>query len=440
MMIRFFAVAFLATGMVVLAAADASGQGHAGPDDQLHWRSTSERSKDVPPVARKDADGEVSPQDITPKGFAPRGFAPRDGVRQASALGKVGSSTAAVAATAVAKTSAADAPTFDLPRKHGQIWREYDISPYTLRVTSTNRPEQAVVDWILRETGYEAWHSQPLGILSATPRVLRVYHTPQMQAIVGEIVDRFVAGEAATQAFCLQVVTVNHPNWRTKARHYLHPVSVQTPGVAAWVVQKEDASAILADLRRRNDFREHSSPHLMVNNGQSTVVSTTQAHTYIRDVLLKPQVWPGFEQQTSQFDEGFSFEFSPLLSIDGRTIEATVKCSINQLEKMVAVMIDAPTQQSPRQRAKIEVPQATHFHFHERFRWPTDQVLLMSMGMVALPASKDKTLVPGVPLPFGNTPARADVLVFIESRGQVCRHGQTPRTARGENKSYYGRY
>ena len=28
-----------------------------------------------------------------------------------------------------------------LPNGHGQIWREYDISPYTNRVTSTARPE-----------------------------------------------------------------------------------------------------------------------------------------------------------------------------------------------------------------------------------------------------------------------------------------------------------
>lgn len=449
MAMRFFAAMVLAAGIVVLPGVDAYGQGEAGQDDQLRWRSTSERSGDVPQMASRDARDDLSAHDITPKGFGPRGFAPRDGVRQASALSKVGGGMA-VAKAAVAKTTGTSTGTgpvnFDLPREHGQIWREYDISPYTLRVTSTNRPEQAVVDWILRETGYEVWHSQPLGILSATPRVLRVYHTPEMQALVGTIVDRFVAGEAATQAFGVRAITVEHPNWRTKARRYLHPVSVQTPGVQAWIVQKEDASAILADLRRRSDFREHSSPHLLVNNGQSTVVSTTQAHTYVRDVLLKPQVFPGFEQQTAQFDEGYSFEFSPLLSIDGRTIDATFNCSINQLEKMLPVMIDAPTQQSPRQRAKTEVPQATHFRFHERFRWPTDQVLLISMGMVALPTAKDKTLLPGVPLPFGNTPARADVLLFVESRGQVGgpvranRAGQEPRTARRENRSYSGRY
>ncbi len=51
------------------------------------------------------------------------------------------------------------------PNEAGQVWREYDITPYTARVTSTNRPEQAIIDWVLRETGTRralrsAGHSQ----------------------------------------------------------------------------------------------------------------------------------------------------------------------------------------------------------------------------------------------------------------------------------------
>lgn len=63
-----------------------------------------------------------------------------------------------------------------LPNDGGQIWREYDITPYTLHVTSTNRPEQAIVDWVLRETGYDAWHSDPLGILCERPHIARLSH------------------------------------------------------------------------------------------------------------------------------------------------------------------------------------------------------------------------------------------------------------------------
>ncbi len=140
-----------------------------------------------------------------------------------------------------------------LPNDQGQVWREYDISSYTARVTTTKRPEQAVVDWILRETGYEVWHSEPFGILSASPRSLRVYHTPQMQAVVADIVDRFVSSEAETRTFSLRIVTIDNPNWRVAAHRTLRPIPAQTPGVSAWLLPKEDAAVLLGALQHRSD-------------------------------------------------------------------------------------------------------------------------------------------------------------------------------------------
>ncbi len=322
-----------------------------------------------------------------------------------------------------------------LPNDRGQLWREYDISPYTLRVTSTNRPEQAIVDWILRETGYEAWHGDPLAILSVTPRKLVVYHTPEMQAVVADIVDRFVSSEAETHAFSLHVITLDNPNWRARAQGLLQAVQVQTPGVQAWLVERERAAILLAELRRRTDFREHSSPDLAVNNGQSTVVSARRARSYVRNVVARADVWPGFEPEVSQVDEGYALEFSPLLSVDGRMIDATIKCNVDQVEKLVPVVLDVSSTVAPRQRTKIEVPQLTSFHFHERFRWPVDKVLLVSMGVVPLPVPADgRSVLPGIPLPLPTGPARADLLVFVESKGsgsQAARVTQTGATTMG---------
>jgi hypothetical protein len=344
------------------------------------------------------------------------------------------------AASSVRGTGAAvSSGTGSLPNRHGQIWREYDISSYTARVTTTERPEQAIIDWILQETGYEAWHSEPLGILSANRRTLYAYHTPEMQAIVADLADRFVDSEAETHTFCLRVVTIDHPNWRAKAHRLLQPVPVQTAGVKAWLMQKEDAAILLAELRRRNDYREHSSPHLMVNNGQSTVVSATRNRPFVQDIALRSDVWPGFEAEMGHLDEGFSLAFSPLLSRNRQMIDATIKCTIDQVEKMVPVMVEVPTAGSPRQRTKIEVPQMTQFRFHERFRWPVDQVLLVGMGMVALPAPADsQPLVPGLPL--GSAPPRADLLVFVEAKGPRGEAVRVTRTAQDEPRSYQGRY
>lgn len=310
-----------------------------------------------------------------------------------------------------------------LPNQHGQVWREYDIAPYTVRVTTTQRPEQALVDWILRETGYEAWHGEPLGILSATSRTLRVYHTPEMQRVVADLVDRFVRSEAETWQFSLRVITIDHPGWRMRVQRLLRPVTVQTPGVGAWLLQREDAAVLLTELQRRTDYREHTSPLLQVANGQSTVVSAMRSRPYVRDILLRTDVWQGFEPQPGTVDEGFLLEFSPLLTSDRQLIDGVIKCNIDQVEKMVPVELEAPTATAPRQRTPIEVPQVTHFRFHERFRWPVGQALLVGMGMVPLPVpvdAKAMQLVPGIPLPLPKTPPRAELLVLIEAKGPVA--------------------
>lgn len=317
-----------------------------------------------------------------------------------------------------------------LPNDQGQVWRDYDISPYTARVTTTKRPEQAIIDWILRETGYEVWHGEPLGILSATPRTLHVYHTPQMQAVVADIVDRFVGSEAETRTFGLRIATVDSPNWRVAAHRALRPIPVQTPGVSAWLMSKEDAAVLLSTLQHRGDYREHSSPHLLVNNGQSTVITGQRGRQFVRDVNPRPDAWQGYENLPGQIDEGFSLEFQPLLTSDRRAVDAMIKCQIDQVEKLVPLMLEVPTQTSPRQRAKVEVPQVSNFRFAERFRWPVDQVLILGLGMVPLPVPVDSTPtvagLPLPPLPFPSSPPRADLLVIIESKGPLA---ETPGAA-----------
>lgn len=324
----------------------------------------------------------------------------------------------------------------------GQVWREYDISSYTARVTNTKRPEQAIVDWILRDTGYEVWHTDPLGILNAGNRVLRVYHTPEMQKRVADIVERFTNRESATYTFSMRVVTLDTPSWRTQAQRLLQPIPVRTSGVNAWLLPKENAAIILGELQRRSDYREHSSPYLMVSNAQSTVVSAMRARSFVRDIIQRSDLSAGFEQTMGQVDEGFAIDFSPLLTGDRRMVDATIKCEIDQVEKMIPVMIDVATASSPRQRTKIESPQMSHYRFHERFRWPTDQVLLVGLGMVALPIPVDGApLVQGLLLPIGNSPARANMLIFIECKGPAASNAAaTGRPSGRDTKNYRGRY
>ena len=41
----------------------------------------------------------------------------------------------------------------ELPAAQGQHWVEYDIRPYTQNLKNVERPQQIILDWILRETG-----------------------------------------------------------------------------------------------------------------------------------------------------------------------------------------------------------------------------------------------------------------------------------------------
>jgi hypothetical protein len=377
-------------------------------DTSRGWRSPSASATTAP------SSGAVTENQIDTAASAavPAGPAKAIGVREMSTGA---GATAAAEASPQPRASRARVSSGDgtLPNDQGQLWREYDISPYSARVTSTTRPEQAIVDWVLRETGYEAWHGDTVSILAANPRTLRVYHTPETQAVVAEVVDRFVNSEAETHAFSIRVISLDSPSWRAKAQRMLRPVNVQTQGVQAWLIAKEDAALLQGELRKRNDYREHSAPHLLVNNGQTAVATAARTRNYVKGVLITPEAWPGFQPMPGQIDEGYTLELSPLLSLDGRTIDAVVKANLDQVEKLQPVMLDVPTPAAPRQRTQIDVPQLSSFRLHERFRWPVEQVLLIGCGMVAPPVPTEQ----GLRLPLVSTPARVDLLIFVESRG-----------------------
>jgi hypothetical protein len=330
-----------------------------------------------------------------------------------------------------------------LPRQHGQVWREYDISPYTLRIQTTNRPEQAIVDWILRETGYEAWHSTPVGLLSADSRTLRVYHTPEMQSTVANIVDRFVNRLAETQGFGMRIITIRNPNWRTRALPLMKPIPIQSPGVQGWLLAREDAALLLSELVRRTDYREHNPPHQLVGNGQSMVVSSMRPRTYTKGIIQTQATWPGYQPEIGKVDEGFSLEFSPLLALDTRSVDAVIKLRLAQVEKMLPVKLEVPTSIAPNQQTEIQIPQMTMIQLHERFRWPTDQVLLLSLGVVATPGPQSTNMLTDM-LPLPKSAPRADALLLIESKGEsiaATQSGSRPSVSASRPKrTFHGRY
>ncbi|MBL8888683.1 MAG: hypothetical protein JNL67_01810 [Planctomycetaceae bacterium] len=317
------------------------------------------------------------------------------------------------------------APPTNLPNEAGQVWRTYDLSPYTRRITTVKNPEQAVVDWILRDTGTDLWFRQPLGLMCVTPDALHVYHTLEVQRIVAGMVDRLVESKGQKVTLGIRLVTVGRADWRAAAFPYLQPFEVQTAGVEGWLLSKENAAVLANQLAIRNDFRPLEVGDLILPEGQSHSFKRLAPQSYIRSLQFRalnpalPAAGGMYEPLTSRFEEGYTVDVSPLGMLDQRWMEVVLKCQIDQLEKLQTVTIPVPTVSGQMQNMATSVPQVVSWRLHERFRWPKDQVLLLSCGVIATPlgAQAGSTGLLNLGPLVGQQRGRADALLFVEFKG-----------------------
>ena len=317
-----------------------------------------------------------------------------------------------------------------LPNAAGQVWREYNISPYTSQIKTIEDPQRAITEWVLRETGTEMWFAEPLGILHANKEHLYVYHTPEIHRVVKGIVDRFVQSRGHAHNIDVNLVTVEKPNWRSQSYTMLQPIEVKSPGVEAWMVSKENAAILLGQLSRRGDFKQHSGGRLTNHDGQSFVMQKTKPVQFVRSIQWVPNQVPNYQPLLSKLDEGFRLSISCLSSLDDNSIEAVVKCDCDQIEKLSTVKVNVPGASGGSETINLQIPQLVSWRVHERFRWPNDQVLLLSCGVVATPGSDSGT---GLRLPgITKNDKRGDALLFIEYRGPATGSGigtKPPQTA-----------
>jgi hypothetical protein len=122
------------------------------------------------------------------------------------------------------------------------------------------------------------------------------------------------------------------------------------------------------------------------------------------------------------------------MSLDGQTMEAAITCGVDQVEKLVPLAIDVPIG-GQTQRVQIQVPQMVSWRLSERFRWPTNEVLLLSCGVVATPAQGSSGMFSAFTTPFGIGGNRADALLMIEHRPPPVTGAPPPATANAQAKT-----
>jgi hypothetical protein len=203
----------------------------------------------------------------------------------------------------------------------------------------------------------------------------------------------------------------------------LTPIEMKSSGVEGWLMSRENAAVFFQELKGRADFREHSSPQVEVHNGQSQTLARTKPRRYSRGVQPRADGL-GYDLLPGQVDEGYSLTISPLLSLDGKSVDVALNCRVDQLEKLVPIAMDVPVV-GQGSRVQIQVPQLVSWRLNERVRFPSDKVLLLSCGVVANPAAESDNPLTALN-PFGASRSRADALLLVEHRGAASSTGAAP--------------
>ena len=293
-----------------------------------------------------------------------------------------------------------------LPADDGQVWKTYDISPFVALAGPGS--QRHVVDWVLQETGSPQWHGDTVASLSADASKLRCFHRPDIQARVEEIAARFVGDAATPHRFSVRVLGVGSPAWRNDVRPMLRPIPAATPGVQAWIASRGEAAMLVARLRARSDCEELPTGAVLAANGIPAVLTGGRKQSYVQDITSVGQAW---QPVASSCDEGMSIDVHPLISRDGRAVEAVIRCRIDQIERMAPVGMTPPAADG--RRVPIEVPQMSAVRIGERFRWPANSTLLIGLGLVPWPVPGQNKA--GSPALFSDA-KRTDVVVVVEPR------------------------
>ena len=316
-----------------------------------------------------------------------------------------------------------------LPRSQGQVFRRYDLRPYTGRIDSNLAPQQAVIDWILRETGTATWFNEPLGFFSASRDTLTVYHTPAVQRVVAELVNHMVHGVSEAVVLDVRMARITSPSWRVRAQPMLRPIAVVQPGVEAWLVSRENATVLYNSLARRADFRESISRSLTLENGQSHTFVQRTPRRYLRTVRNSSRSDARYESVAGEIQEGYQLELSCLVHDKQKALDLVLKCRLDQVERFFPLAMNLPIGGNQQSRLQVQVPQVSGWQCQERFRWPHDQVLVVSFGVVPVPGPAPPTSL-GIPNPFSTRPGRADAVMFVEYKGLVGDRLLEERTAK----------
>ena len=255
-----------------------------------------------------------------------------------------------------------------LPNDHGQVWREYDIRPLRDSAAGAGRPEQKIVDWILRETATK--HDIPSRSESSAPSK-DAAGLPHARDTGGRLGDGRSLRESAnaSQMFDMRVVSMASQNRRTKAfkKSRRSGAIARDPSLA---LPKEDASLLTAKIGQperfpRIQFAETCSPQRSIDPR----LDDASPRLYRRGHAASRATSSGLRAASAAIQRGLFARFQSAI-FAGRPVG---RCDDPMRRRsswngVVPVAVDVPTPIALRQHTEIEVPQTSSYRLRERFQ------------------------------------------------------------------------
>ncbi len=311
----------------------------------------------------------------------------------------------------------------------GFAWRSYKIGGYTRLAKNQENPQKALIDWILKRTGFSAWHGDKIAALAASSTVLRAYNSPAILKQVDEIVERFTDSTADVLSVHVQFISAVDTRWRYSILPRLTHVGSGPQGQQIWTMKPADAAIALSTMELQQGFRKLVEQRVDMVNGQMLTVKTVESRSFTGGLLRDNAPGLGFQPRADKLNESIVLKISPLLNYDGNALDAMLDLQINTIRSFHRTKIIAPREIGPNEAA-IDVPEAAETHLEQTLKnWKLGQTLLISGGIH--PGILDnKGGWFNLPIP-GTYPTGTEVLVFLDIE-TVTNRSAEPRPAREE--------
>ena len=309
------------------------------------------------------------------------------------------------------KAKSLDAVPANFPTEADFHWETFDIGAYTALTPAAQSPQTAVLDWIFRRTETGPWHGDKVAVLCANRSKIRAYNSKKIIDQVAETVEQFTNAYADILTVRVRFLAAADPRWRYTALSRLTPVGSGPQGQQIWQTAEANIADIIAQMQVWQGFKVLEDKSFEVLNGQTVRVESFLKRPYPGSVQREGAVGLGYQPKIDNLTEGIVLRFSPLLGLDGDTLDAAIELSTNLVRKFHQVKVLGPREVGTGE-VTLDVPEGSETRLNQAVKgWSLDQSLIISAG-VQPGLLLDKGGWMNLKIP-GTTPTATEALVVI---------------------------